>query len=171
MCFVVRNERPERKIADKDIICYKQVRLLYNDNNKNWFQYLWHLYFSKFKSTYRSEYDHCEYRLKVRQPKVNLILKISSYQNNWCNIDKNGKVSINNNITTLYEIHEGYHSYKSNRNLIKSERNLVTVVCIIPKGTMYYENDICYVSETIVLNNRLIDYNHVFHNQLHKTRI
>lgn len=148
MCFVVKNEKPEPKIADKDIICYKQVKLLYNKHDGNWLRYAWNKYF-RFKSTFTSEYSYCKYKLKIQQPNVNLILRMYTYPEGWIKVNNSNIIKT----TNMYEIHEGYHSYKSISSLRK-HKLLVTVVCTIPKGTTYYENESYYVSETIILNSK-----------------
>jgi len=55
-----------------------------------------------------------------------------------------------------YEIHEGYHSCITQKNIIEQlvyRRSYGNVVgeFIIPKGTKYYKNKNTYVSETIIL--------------------
>jgi hypothetical protein len=60
-----------------------------------------------------------------------------------------------------FRIEKGYHSYTTKKGALKSsilEENKGLFKCIIPKGTKYIkDNYYCMVSETIIIQERLIE--------------
>lgn len=127
MCFIF-SDNTKRLIAQKDITCYK---IVYRRKER-------------LKDTYISRYQNHTYRIRKIQEQINLIpLQIKR------------TIFPSNTEVQMTEINEGYHSYKKQSNLSLWITFAYPNFClceakfIIPKGTVYYENDTEYVSERI----------------------
>ncbi len=141
MCFTIDQNHPEAKIAEEDIVCYK----LFNSAGRTSFSENKNFLFSickGFKYKKGARYDDCK-------------------------IDPIGRI---NGI-----IEEGIHSYCKPATVCESPYKYlesiptfnkwidsVQVKCIIPKGTVYYLNEVwdsststanlaTYVSESIII--------------------
>ena len=155
MCWVT-NREPECKVAKEDIITLKVVE------KRSEYDFFWPYY--KRDSGFI-------YRLNEVAPKVQIGVKLN-------NIDLGGEVN-----GLRYEIHQGYHSYvqgvtwgkpriRAGKSVIDVNGTpyyvgyfsfLCVVECTIPKGVKYYVNEYKeYVSEQIVINKILKEFNHVF---------
>ena len=121
MCFIL-NSLSEKKIASRDIVCWKVL----TNNNQPPFTWVHNCFIPYLKN-----------KLSVK-----IILLIST-----------------SHLTVNRYIDEGYHSYKlkkyANKEYVAHCSEDVEIsqlkVCkfIIPKGTVYYDNEREYVSETI----------------------
>lgn len=133
-------KKPVKKIASKNITCYK----VFCNSNVVWNQYprkflgitIWNKYKIKELCSLLRGYIYIPYEYN---PKVNIFISKSEYYHSWY-IDK------------------GYHSYRT-LDKTKDETNLndVIVKCIIPKGSAYYVNDLDeIVSSNIIVTDKII---------------
>jgi hypothetical protein len=109
-----------KKTAKEDIVCYKIGYFMNDELN------VLHSYFAGYI-----------YVKGYQQPKIKI----------------RKRYDLNNIIDWRFKINEGYHSYKyvfcahlANVDI----NNLKIEKFIIPKGTVYYENNYEYVSENII---------------------
>lgn len=155
MCWIT-NKEPQCKVAKEDI---STLKLVEKPRRYNFF-YPYYRYEPGFT-----------YLLNVITPKIQIKIEFSKLE-----LYEEG-------VGLKYEIYQGYHSYEqgsiwekpifiASRNLVLINNDayfipywssLCIVECTIPKGVKYYVNE-CgeYVSEQIVINKILKEFNHVF---------
>lgn len=124
MCFYLKNQNDNFKIADKDIICFKIVRKTDRSN------------------IFKSNSLGFKYIIGVKYSNISFLVKKEIKEVKDCKV-----------------IEQGYHSF----SILTTSANIVlardkdyyrcVVKCIIPIGSMYYENDETkeYVSNQIII--------------------
>lgn len=129
MCFSTR--KLCKLIAEEDIVCYKTATYFVKNSNK-WWQ------FWRKPTTHIELFSiHYKYRYVINElnPEINLVVR---------------------KVKDFYEINKGYHSYVylSNVSLGIAREYPDTykiLKCIIPKGSVYYTNNVHYVSSNLIV--------------------
>lgn len=126
MCFITN--KLEKHIADKPIICYKQV--LFAEYRRRKFRF-WKKAVIKARSCIM-DYEYIPWKDNpIIQLEVGWIKRYDGIE---------------------YKIEAGYHSYTSPF----TNASLTTVKCIIPIGSTYYTNGKEYVSSNIIMTNEVV---------------
>lgn len=140
MCLQTTWKKP--KIAEKDIICYKEMIRLGDKENVVFGAYFIEFNYvpnKLYKTTMKKSDDSGSYDT------VAGYLKNKYLEEGY----------------TLYNIGQGFHSTKKASRISLCTSNSVIVRCIIPKGAKYYEglSDLLVSNQIIVTNKVIKKYN------------